>query len=345
MNKISSFLIILLINFISIYGQEEQEKTFSFKKPDFDFNKWFFLISPFWGEGYNSNQIPFRVFQLKSNGDFEFHTGNKSFSGKGKGGGFEFLAFKENWQILYVNFNFPMYPNRDQIFLYDYWQKIQTKVTGNVFYIRYTFFKESKIQPFLGYSYFQGSGPHDYSIVNNFILYSYQSQKWVFFPKVDVKVYVVDPNPQIGVSFKLPIQNWKIDTFYSYGFERVNTKLLTSLGKTENFNTTELFKENFIKNFYDYSDPDEWIFPLNLTLKRKYFANRLGISLFMDYRRFVSLRISFRRDLTFNRWVSNAVFSLIFSKYFGFNFFYEYSERSVGTIRYWLVGPTFIFQI
>ncbi|MFN3603192.1 MAG: hypothetical protein ACK4UJ_00615 [Leptonema sp. (in: bacteria)] len=343
MLKVKYFVLIIIFGVFSIRAQEKQQT--SFQRPDFDFNKWFLLISPFWGEVSNLNQIPFRVIQQKSNGFIDFHSSSKSFSGTGKGSGVELLAFKENWQVLFVNFNFPMYPNSDFIKPIDGWQRIQTKVTGNVLYLRYTFLKNNPIQPFIAMSHFQGSGPHDYSIVDQFLLYSYFTQKWIFFPKVDVKIYVEDPNPQVGLSFKLPIQNWKIETVYSYGFERVITNLKTTIGKTMNPFPLNNFYQELLEKSYDFSDPDDWIYPLNVTFRKKYFANRLGLSLFMDYRRFISLRITVRRDLTFSRWVSNAVFSLIFSKYFGLNYFYEYSERSVGTIRYWLIGPTFIFQI
>lgn len=190
----------------------------------------------------------------------------------------------------------------------------------------------------MGYSHFQGTGPHNYSIVDNFILLSIPTQRWILYPKVYVKVFVEDPNPLLGVSYKLPVQNWNLDVTYSYGFERTNTKLQTSLGTSENN------LENPLSQMYEYSDA-ELLLPLNLTIRKKYFSHRLGLSLFMDYRRFVTLKITFRRDFTFARWVSNAVFSVIITKYFGLNLFFEYSERSVGTIRYWLMEPTFVFQI
>jgi hypothetical protein len=314
---------------------------FSLEKPNFDFNKWFYTISPFWGEGYNANQIPFRLIEYKNDKPV-LHSGSKSFSGSGKGSGVEFMAFNPDWQILYVGFYFPMYPNKDSISLYDYIQNIKTEVTGHVFSLRYKFLKYEKSEIFTGMSYFQGNGPHDYSIVNNFVLYSYSTNQFVQIPQVNVKVYVEDPNPYVGISYKLPIQNWKIDAIYSYGFERVNTDLQTSIARTVDSN-------NALQNFdslsiLQYNIENSNILPLNYTIRKKYFANRFALSLFMDYRRFVSLRINLRRDLTFNRWVSNAIFNLIFSQYMGLSFFYEYSERSVGTIRYWLIGPTFVFQ-
>ncbi len=332
-------IVFVISHLFATENKETKEKQIIFQRPQFNFNQWFFFISPFWGEVTNFNQIPIRVFQSTQNDNLKIHSGNKNFSGKGKGIGLEFMAIKENWQILYVHFSFPMYPNSDQIQILDYWQQVQTKVTGNVFLMKYTFYKNNQIQPFIGFSHFQGSGPHDYSIVNNFSLYSVSTQNWIHFPKVDVKVYVEDPNPQLGVSFKLPIQNWKFDTTYSYGFERVNTDLKTTIGEIKNN------FEDLSFGLYDFSDPTKWILPLNLTIRKKYFSHRLGVSIFMDYRRFISLKITLRRDLTFARWVSNTVISLILSKNFGFNVFYEFSERSVGTIRYWLIGPTFVFQL
>lgn len=312
------------------------------ERPKFDFNKWFYLITPFWGEGYNSNQIPFRLFENKQS-DFIIHQGNKSFSGSGKGSGIEFMAFNQTWQFLYVGFHFPMYCNQDEISFYNYFQSIKTEVSGHILSVRYKLlnYNAKKIIMFSGLSYFQGNGPHDTSIVNNFILYSYNTNQMIQIPKVSVNVYVEDPNPYIGISFKLPIQNWKIDAIYSYGFERVNTILKTSPAKSIDFkqiiNDPELL---FIYN-YDFNNN---IPPLQYTIRKKYYANRLGISLFMDYRRFISLRLTLRKDLTYNRWVSNAMFNLIFSQFAGLSLFYEYSERSVGTIRYWLIGPTFIFN-
>lgn len=331
--KLINFISVILYFFIFF-------PVFGLERPKFDFDKWFYVATPFYGTGYNSNQIPFRMFQFKEN-EIVVHSGSKSFGGYGNGTGLEFLAFNKNWQILYVGFKFPMYANKDDLNFYNSFQSIKTAVTGHVISLRYTFF-ESKISPFIGSSYFQGDGPHDHSIVNNFILYSYNTNKFIQIPRVDVKVYVQDPNPYIGLSFKLPIQNWKIDTIYSYGFERVFTHLNTSYGK--DYDSVDVYN-NFQQLFLNNYDFNSTILPMNYSINKKYFANRLALSLFMDYRRFVSLRLTFRRDLTFNRWVSNAVFGLIFSQHFGLSIFYEYSERSVGTIRYWLAGPSFVFQL
>jgi len=314
---------------------------FGFEKPNFDFNKWFYFITPFLGEGYNSNQIPFRLIENKNN-DLIFHSGQKSFNGSGKGSGIEFLAFNKNWQILYIGFYFPMYPNNDYISLYNLYQTIHTEVSGHVFSFRYKFLQFNHLEFFSGISYFQGNGAHDHSIVNNFILYSYSSNQFIQIPKVDVKVYIEDPNPNLGISYKLPIQNWKIEAIYSYGFERVNTHLKTTYANTISYEDFFNSPDTFL--IWNYNNNDN-LLPLNYSIRKKYFANRFGISLFMDYRRFISLRISIRRDLTFNRWITNSLFNLIFSQYVGISFFYEYSERSVGTIRYWLIGPTFIFQL
>lgn len=89
--------------------------------------QWFFFISPFWGEVKNFNQISFRVFQFTQDSLSKVYFGSKSISGKGKGAGFEFMDFKENWQILYVNFTFSTYPNSDQTQILNYFQKVQTK--------------------------------------------------------------------------------------------------------------------------------------------------------------------------------------------------------------------------
>ncbi len=310
------------------------------EKPNFDFNKWFYLITPFTGEGSNANQIPFRLFQSKDQ-NIIVHSGNKSFAGKGKGFGTEFLAFNKNWQLLYIGFHFPWYKNSDSIIFYDNFQNIQTKVTGQIFSLRYKF-ENQKIEPFFGVSYFEGYGPHDHSVINNFILYSNFTNEFIQIPKVDVKVYVEDPNISMGMSFKIPIQNWRLETIYSYAGERVYTNLVTSYARNIPFN--EVISE--FNNLYSFDiNSENAILPIHYTIRKKYFSHRLGISLYMDYRRFISLRLSFKRDVTFNRWISNAMFNIILSQHFGLSFFYEYSERSVGTIRYWLVGPTFVFQL
>ncbi|MBW7858378.1 MAG: hypothetical protein H3C43_08825, partial [Leptonema sp. (in: Bacteria)] len=85
------------------------------------------------------------------------------------------------------------------------------------------------------------------------------------------------------------------------------------------------------------------LIPTRMQITRKYHSHRPGASLFMQYR-FVSLRLMARRDVNFNRWVTNGVFSLLLHRYFGISVAGEYSERSVATIRYLTIGPTFVVQ-
>ncbi|MFN3603193.1 MAG: hypothetical protein ACK4UJ_00625 [Leptonema sp. (in: bacteria)] len=335
-----SFLL-SIFSFVSISSKEILEMEN--QTQEIDFSRWIFLLTPLKGEMFNQNLIPFNSVQESQN-NLLLHSGRKSYSGSGNGSGFNLVALKNNWQILFVNFLFPKYPNSDQNPFLGLRQRINTSISGNIFSIRYTFTKE-KIQPFLEYSYFKGNGPLSTSKFDNFFIYSFLTNKWIFYPQFNVKVYQTVPEPKAGLSFLLPIQNWKVDLFYSYTFQRFDIKLNTSFGKViEPGSFNEIFFQ-FMPKIYDFSMLESNLNPIDLKIREKYFNSKLGFSLFMDYRRFLALNLTVVKNMNFNYWTLNSIFNFIFSKHVGIIFFYQYEINDFVILKYWLIGPTFIFQI
>ncbi len=341
--KIKTLLILYFVLLISIFPNESKFKLSEKNQINIDINSWLFVFSVFNGVGSNINKIPIPVLQFKQTNNLEIYQDNKKYDGYGNGNGFQILGFKQNWQFSYLNYAMKL-PNQDRNPLYNLWQTIETKIAIQNTTIRYNLFHNEATTPFISYNYFKGIGPIQSSQFKNLTSFNFIQSSWIFFPQANIKVYNEDPNFQIGLSFKLPIQNWQFDTFYIYSLEETKIKIDSFVGKTIPFESKNFSLNNFFLKFYDYTNTEEWIQPLRYTINSKNYSQRIGINLFLDYQRFLSLILNINKDLAKNRTIFNMVFNLIFPNYVGFSIvYYEIMDRNIVKIQYLLYGPTIVF--
>lgn len=326
--------IIVAFLFFSAFNQVQAQR------PVFDPDAWLIAITPFAGMVKNNTDLQFRTVQYNNPG-ISMLRGNKSVSGSGHGGGYQIQAVKHGWSITHLSFAFPTYDNHDKVDLINAFQKVTTAVTGTVFGLNYQFQNEGKIKPFVGLLYFQGIGPHDSTVVDRLIFKNETGSGVAAIDRVSVDVSVVDPIVQAGLQFKLPIQNWTFSIYHGYGMERTITTIDASMGRVLGEDLNSLMDS--YTRYGELTNPGMLV-PTRMQITRNYHSHRPGVSLYMDYRRFISLRLMARRDLNFNRWVTNGIFTLLVHRYGGISIAGEYSERSVATIRYLTIGPTFVVQ-
>jgi hypothetical protein len=308
------------------------------ERPVIDPDKWLTTFTPFLGTVRNSTDLQFRTFRDGTDG-LELIRGSKSVSGTGNGGGYQIQTMKKGWSAMHLSFVFPMFKNDDSVALFNGFQQVKTEVTGTVFALQYRFDGEW-IRPFIGVHYFQGIGPHDRTIVDRMLFKNEAGGGIASIDRVAVDVQVFDPVAQAGIQIKIPIQNWSLSLFHGYGMERVRTVIDASTGRLLGDDPAGL-SAGILE--YGQVGPGALI-PARMQINRNYHSHRPGFALYMDYRRFISLRLQARRDVNFNRWVANGVFTLLLHKYGGITVATEYSERSVATIRYLTYGPTFMMQ-
>ena len=321
-----------------LFGAMLPSNLTAFERPVIDPDKWLTTFTPFVGYVKNDTDLQFRTF-LKGEDGFKMVRGNKSVSGMGNGGGYQIQTVKGGWSAVHLSFAFPKYKNHDSIGAFNGWQEIKTAVTGTVFSLQYKFDGEW-VQPFLGMNYFQGIGPHNRTVVNRMLFKNETGRGIASMDRVAVDVSVYDPVVQAGLQFKIPIQHWTFSVFHGYGMENVRTVIDAGLGRMLNDDLADI-----PNSIYQYGQvTPELLIPARIQVNRRYHSHRPGFSLYMDFRRFISLRILARRDVQYNRWVTNGIFTLLVSKYGGISVATEYSERSVATIRYLTVGPTFMMQ-
>lgn len=310
----------------------------AFERPIIDPDKWLTTFTPFVGTVRNSTDLQFRSFRSGENG-LEMVRGSKSVSGLGHGGGYQVQTMKKGWHAMHLSFVFPSFNNHDSIDLYNGFQQVKTEVSGTVFALQYKF-EGDWIRPFVGAYYFQGLGPHDRTVANRMLFKNEVGDGIASLDRVAVDVQVYDPVVQAGIQIKIPVQHWSLSVFHGYGMERVQTVIDVSTGRLIGDSPADL-----PSSVLDYGRTGPGaLLPARMTIIRNYHSHRPGLALYMDYRRFISLRLQARRDVNYNRWITNGIFTLFVHPNVGLTIATEYSERSVATIRYITYGPTFMMQ-
>ncbi|PKL29701.1 MAG: hypothetical protein CVV45_21290, partial [Spirochaetae bacterium HGW-Spirochaetae-10] len=261
----------------------------AFERPVIDPDKWLTAFTPFIGTVKNSTDLQFRTYR-DGTGGLDMIRGSKSVSGTGNGGGYQIQTVKKGWSAMHLSFVFPMFKNDDSVALFNGYQQVKTEVTGTVFALQYRFDGEW-VRPFVGIHYFQGIGPHDRTVVDRMLFKNEVGEGIASIDRVAVDVQVYDPVAQAGIQIKIPIQNWSLSLFHGYGMERVRTVIDASTGRLLADDLTGL-SSSILE--YGQVGPGALI-PARMQINRNYHSHRPGFALYMDYRRFISLRLQARR--------------------------------------------------
>lgn len=355
--QILYLIIFLLINDLLLANEngnpDTKIQTGQIKKPHqyanpYHFDKWLFTITGFSGTVKSDFNLKYRLPYLKQNTsgqqDLYLLQGNKPLPGVGNGGGFQFGGFYKNWSFTSVGFDFPNSIHKDKTDIYNTVQKTRARITGALVFSRYTWKNKKKLfEPFVGLGYFSGLGPHMSANIDHFISYAPEINRYMYYSNQQVDVNVTNPFPKAGIKIKLPIQHWHIAPFYAYGFETVQTDVTVQPGSTFYAENPLEAPGRFINHIQNESL--DFQLPFHFSNTSKKYHHRPGMSLYMDFRRFVSLRLFVFRNTNYNRWVVNGIFNLMFTPHIGITAFGEYGERELATIRYWMIGPTIVFQL
>lgn len=325
----------------------KKSKAHPYANP-YDFDRWIFTCTLFTGSVHSDFGLKYRLPYLKKNAatgqtDFYLLRGEKSLPGVGSGSGFQLGGFYKGWSFTTVAFDFPRSVHKDKFEPYNTIQETRARITGALVFTRYTWRSKRRIyEPFVGLGYFSGIGPHMSANIKNFISYAPEINRYVYSSNQKVDVYVSNPFPKIGMSFKLPIQHWKISPFYAYGFESVRTRVRSQAGTTfiaQNPLESPLRLAQHLQN-----EPLDLQYPWSIGVDTKKYHHRPGLSLYMDYRRFINFRLFAFRNTTYHRWVVDGILNVMFTPNIGITAFGEYGERELATIRYFMIGPTIVFQ-
>ena len=344
---------VLVANETDLDNTEVSPRVHKDKKPHpyanpYDFDKWLFTVTGFSGTVKSDFNLKYRLPYIKKNtnnqNDLYLLRGEKPLPGVGYGGGFQFGGFYKNWSFTMVGFDFPNSIHKDKTAIYNTVEKTGARITGALVFSRYTWRSKKKFyEPFVGLGYFSGLGPHMSASIDNFISYAPEINRYMYYTNQKVDVHVTNPFPQVGIKLKLPIQHWHIAPFYAYGFEKVQTRVDVLPGSS-------FLAENPLQGptrlgAHLLNESLDFQLPFRFANLAKKYHHRPGLSFYMDFRRFVSLRLFVFRNTTHHRWVVNGIFNLMFTPNIGITAFGEYGERELATIRYWMIGPTIVFQL
>ena len=143
---------------------------------------------------------------------------------------------------------------------------------------------------------------------------------------------ILTPLPEIGLKFKIPIQDWWITPYYSYWYEDVKTKIRIPRGQVDLY-------ERGTRNFIQTLDIE-----LDKEIKKNHQSHMLGFWFSLDLYHFLQLQGNVYYNLSEDLISARFVGTFIFSEYVGITAYFEYQELIPVDNIYFFVGPCFVFM-
>ena len=311
----------------------------------FYMNKWLFTTTAYSGDVKSEIALPYSTPYVDPARpeNITLISGEKTQKGSGPGGGFELSGLRGPWFFNVYGYRFRA-RNTDGAELYNATQTSRTTISAQTYYVSYSWRSESRIvEPFVGAGYFEGLGPHLETNIRGWTTYSPEINRYLYYYNQNVSVRVSNPYPQVGLRFKLPIQNWYIAPFYSYSFESATTRVASLPGNVVAAGSPLEAPGNIYDHVLSRAGLDT-LQAFNVKIREKHWNQSPGVELYMDFRRFISLRIIAYRNVTHGRWLARGVFNFMFHPNVGITIAGVYNERYLSTLRYAMAGPTVVFQ-
>lgn len=155
---------------------------------------------------------------------------------------------------------------------------------------------------------------------------------YAYFPHFTVKTENYQYAPRVGLTFKIPIQNWRVRPYYEYAYEDLYAHAKTVGSKVNVFERESGYRTDDID--LDINDGQPTIVTSHV----------IGISFGIDYHSFLQLYGNVNYNLTHNLISARFMGTILLPRHWGFTVTYEHQEMCMTTNDFVMFGPTFFFM-
>jgi hypothetical protein len=284
---------------------------------------WLVLVTPTGGWLRNTTTFPIPVGR---DGNDELVFEDYEMTDDGWGGGLTLMGFYRQLSLTSVFFGFP--------------EVNRASLVGNITYLSGTIPTGTFVEPYLGLGFagvatdarFFGFEDVRDDDLGGMVLRGFARMEWIF-----VQNRVAAPFPKAGVKFKLPVQHWYVQPFYSFMYEHVRTRARSGGGRVELW---ELDADEVVGD--GPLDVVE-IRAFDKTTEKHYTSNLVGSDLFIDFNYFLQLRAKVYYNIDHDLWTVRLIGAMLFTGNIGIAAYFEHTQKITVTNTYFLVGPAFVF--
>lgn len=155
---------------------------------------------------------------------------------------------------------------------------------------------------------------------------------YAYFPKFNVDTRNFQPAPRVGLTFKIPIQNWRVRPYYEFLYENLNAHAKTKDSLVTVFSREDGYRTDTIDLEFDGE---------TTTI---YKSHVVGISFGIDYHSFLQLYGNVYYNITHDLLSARFMASILIPRHWGFTVTYEHQAMAMTTNDFVMFGPTFFFM-
>jgi hypothetical protein len=286
---------------------------------------WLVLVTPTAGWLRNTTTFPIPVGRDEND---ELVFDNYKMTDDGWGGGVTLMGFYKRISLTSVFFGFP--------------EVNRASLLGNITYLSGSIPTGTFVEPYLGLG-FAGVATdarfHDFEDVRDDDLGGLTLRGFARMEWISVENRVAAPFPKIGVKFKLPLQHWYVQPFYSFMYEHVRTRARSGGGSVELWEIDVDSDEIVGDGPVDVID----IRAFDKTTEKHYTSNLVGSDFFFDFHYFLQLRAKVYYNVDHDLWTVRLIGAMLFNEHLGLAVYFEHTQKITVTNTYFLVGPAFVF--
>lgn len=284
--------------------------------------RWLVVLNPLAGWLHNSTSPTIRS---KTAGG-EDTTRQVTFTGSGWGAGLVLTGFYrfDAVTLQAVNISY-LFPNVNS-----------SAMWGNITQVLNSFNLPTFFDPYIGFSFaYIGTRSelekYVYSVTDT-RSDGTQTVGYAYFPKFNVNTRNYQYAPRVGVTFKLPIHNWRIRPYYEFLYEDLYAYAKTKGSKVQVFSR---------ENGYRTDDIDLEFAGSTTTI---YKSHVVGVSLGIDYHNFLQLYGNVYYNITHNLISARFMGTILVPRHWGLTITYEHQEMCMVKNEFVMFGPTFFFM-
>ncbi len=176
---------------------------------------------------------------------------------------------------------------------------------------------------------------------------------YAYFDDLKVDVRILNPFPEIGAKFMIPIQHWYITPYYSFWYDDVKTHARSSSGgdvfiykrgqprpkERPPADITTNKSGDGVTTPYMYVDTGEF----SKKSHRAHPSHLVGAWASIDLWYFLQLQANFYYNINDQLFSFRLIGTALFSKYVGLSAYFEYQDlRTVDNV-FFFIGPCFVF--
>lgn len=179
-----------------------------------------------------------------------------------------------------------------------------------------------------------------------------------YFDELNVRCRILNPFPEIGARFMLPIQHWYITPYYSAWFDFVKSRTRApNGGEVYIYNRGHEQPETKPTWDDDWSDAqkeqamldNDWpmepimVKPFDKPSDKLNISHLVGAWINIDFNYFLQLQANLYYNLTHKLFSARLIGTVQFSKYVGLSAYFEYQNLEMVDNIYFFIGPSFVF--